>query len=245
MGFNGITGAVNEPGEIPWEIVVIYFALALLFAFYYGKKSGGLKAFTTLDLVYIGIGAAFAVVWEFYIGSFIGRFLPSTPFIGVGFWGRMVIVFIVAALVRKVGSGMLTLFIFDLLSDIFHYGFGGEPMFFIYESLTYGLFVDIMIAITGGKLFGIGYVPKGNGDNIQRATMLTTVLAVVEGGILGFLWAIPDPIFYDGFIGPFIYAYAPNWAKITFHLEAFIPGDVVFGIIASILALRIVKAVGH
>lgn len=243
MGFNGIAGAANEPGEIPWEIVTAYFIIALAIAIYFGKKTGGLKAFTTLDLVYIGIGAAFADVWEFYIGSFLGKFVPSTPFVSISFWGRMIIVFIVAALVRKVGTGMLTLFIFDVLSDATHYGFGGEPMFFIYESLTYGLFVDLMIAATGGKLFGIGLTPKDNGGTSTKLG-LATIIGVIEGAIVGFTWAIPDPIFYDGFFGPFIYAYAPNWAKIQFHLIAFIPGDVIIGIIAALLAMRVVKAVG-
>ena len=40
------------------------------------------------DLIYIGIGAAFAVVWEFYIGAFLGKFIPSNPFFGVGYMGR-------------------------------------------------------------------------------------------------------------------------------------------------------------
>ncbi|MDT7873412.1 MAG: hypothetical protein RRB18_07375, partial [Sulfolobaceae archaeon] len=65
MAFNGISGAVNEPGELPWEVVVGYFVVALAIVFFIGKKYGGLKAFTTLDLVYIGIGGAFAMVWEF------------------------------------------------------------------------------------------------------------------------------------------------------------------------------------
>ena len=73
MAFNGIKGAVNVPGQLPWEVVVGYFAVALAIVYYLGKKYGALKAFTTLDLVYIGIGGAFAMVWEFYIGSFIGR----------------------------------------------------------------------------------------------------------------------------------------------------------------------------
>jgi len=138
MGFNGIAGAVNEPGEIPWELIVLYFSVALAVAFLLGKRGGGLKAFNTLDLIYIGIGSAFAVAWEFYIAGFLDRFIPSNPFVDVGFWGRLIIVFIVAALVRKVGVGMLSLFIFTVLSDIFHYGFGGEPMYFIYETFTYG-----------------------------------------------------------------------------------------------------------
>lgn len=154
-------------------------------------------------------------------------------------------------MVRKVGSGMLTLFIFDLLSDIFHYGFGGEPMFFIYESLTYGLLIDIFIAATSGKLFGIGYKPSnvsssGGEEEVGRKTRtIVTVLAVVEGAILGALWAIPDPIFYLAFFGPFIYGSYVNWGHITFDLIAFLPGDIIFGIIAALISIRIAKAIGQ
>ena len=228
MGFNGICGAVNEPGQLPWEIVVGYFAVALAIVFIMGRKYGGLKALTTLDLVYIGIGGAFAMVWEFYIGSFIGRFLPSTPFVSVGFWGRLVIVFIVAGLVRKAGVGMLTLLIYDILGDLFHYGFGGEPMFMIYEALTYGLFVDLMIVFTQGKIFGIGYTPREVDTPSSISTSRVNLLAVIEGAIVGALWAFPDPLFYDGFFGPFLYAYPVNWAKIMFHIGAFLPGDIVW-----------------
>ena len=38
MGFNGIAGAVNEPGEIPWELVVLYFSVALAVAFLLVKR---------------------------------------------------------------------------------------------------------------------------------------------------------------------------------------------------------------
>jgi hypothetical protein len=246
MGFNGIIGAVNVPGEIPWEVVAGYFAVALATMYFVGKKYGGLKKFTTLDLVYIGIGGAFAMVWEFYIGSFIGRFFPSTPFVDVSFWGRLIIIFIVAGLVRKAGVGMLTLFVFDFLSDLFHYGFGGEPMFFIYEMLTYGLFIDLMIVFTKGKIFGIGYTPKEvDQPHAVSVSRTTNVLAALEGGIVGALWALPDPLFYDGFFGPFIYGYAPNWGKIIFHIEAFLPGDIVMGIIGGILAYYIARAVGQ
>jgi len=58
MGFNGIGFYTNRPGEIPVPIVVAYFVIAILVAIILGKRKGGLKAFTTLDWVYIGIGAA-------------------------------------------------------------------------------------------------------------------------------------------------------------------------------------------
>ncbi|ARM76715.1 hypothetical protein [Acidianus manzaensis] len=264
MGFNGISGIVNAPGELPWELVLLYFAVAIAIAFLFGKKTGGLRGFSTLDLVYIGIGAAFSVVWEFYIGAFLGKFIPSNPFINVGFLGRLLIVFIVAGLVRKVGTGILSLAIFDILGDLFHYGFGGEPIFLIYESLTYGLFVDLLIAATGGQPFGISSF-KG----ISRARGKTTIakassgseeeeeysgnmykpiaygLGAIEGAIIGALWAFPDPLFYDGFFKPFLYGGYVNWGKIIFTIEAFLPGDIIMGIIAGVLAIIIARAVGQ
>ncbi|AWR94140.1 hypothetical protein [Acidianus brierleyi] len=236
MGFNGIGFYTSIPGEIPVPIVVAYFVIAFLVAIILGKRNGGLKAFSTIDWVYIGIGAAAAYVWEFIIGAIIGRIIPSgiSTFVDPSFWGRMFIVFIVAALVRKVGVGMISLFLFDILGDLFHYGFSGEPMFFIYESLTYGLFVDLAIAATGGKLFGIG-ISKGLG--------YVAALAAIEGGIIGLLWAIPDPIFYRAFFDPLIYGATVNYARVVYDLIAFIPGDVAIGILAGLSANRVEKAV--
>jgi hypothetical protein len=87
----------------------------------------------------------------------------------------MIILFVVAALVRKVGVGMISILLFHFLSDLFHYGFNTEPFFFIYFALTYGLFIDIVIGITRGKIFGVGL------------TKYTVGLAALEGGIIGFL----------------------------------------------------------
>jgi len=247
MGFNGIKGVLNAPGMIPWEIVVIYFLGAVVVALYLGKKTGGLRTFKTIDLVYIGIGGALMVVWDFYIGSFLNRFFPSTPFIDFGFWGRLIITFVIAALVRKVGAGMATLFVYNLLGDIFHYGFGGEPMYFIYEVLTYGLFLDIALAATGGNLFPISRVKKAetNGEigNSQVSKTETTAMNMIKGGILGATFALPDPLFYSGFIGPFLYGGYVNWERILFHIGAFLPGDIVAGVLAALIAMRILRVV--
>ncbi len=283
LGFNGISGIVNAPGEIPWELVLLYFVVAIGAAFILGKKYGGLKKFTTLDLVYIGIGSAFAVVWEFYLAGFISRALPSTPFISVGFWGRIFILFIVAALVRKVGVGMSTLFIFNFLSDIISYGFGGEPIYTIYEVLTYGLLIDLFIAMTGGNLFGVlgnrinsftgrkAGVTGGSGEEsdtvvagkqvspesksglsggnylsaINAFVHSTTFKAIVEGGTLAALLAFPDALLYRAFFSPFLYGGVVDWAKVFFDLYAFIPGDIVIGVLAALASVRIVKAIGH
>ncbi|WP_286188926.1 hypothetical protein [Sulfolobus sp. S-194] len=43
---------------------------------------------------------------------------------------------------------MLSLVVFDVLTDAVHYGWSGQLLFFIYEGLTYGLFIDLIIIIT-------------------------------------------------------------------------------------------------
>jgi hypothetical protein len=257
MGFNQIGGYTNVPGEIPWEIVAVYFLAASAIAIYLGRRGGGLRKFSTLDLVYIAVGGALAMVWEFNVGSLI-----KTPsFIDIGFYGRLFILLIVAALVRKVGAGMLTMFVFNLLSDQFHYGYGGEPMYFIYECLTYGLFIDLLIAFTGGKIFGVG-ITEQVGQKVNRKVGPVTVgaqtispnmggkpylspatLAVIEGAILGFLMAFPDPLFYGGFFNPFLYGGVVDWGRIVFNIATFIPLDTFVGALSGLVALRVSRVI--
>lgn len=256
MAFNGIGGYLNSPGMIPWEIVVIYFIVATVFAIAYGWSRGAGPKYKTVDLVYIGVGAAFTTVWEFFVGPFLDKFVPAgaAAYIGFGFFGRILIVLIVAGLVRKVGSGMLTLLIFNLLGDIFHYGFSGEPIYTIYETLTYGLFIDLMIAVTHGHLFGIGADEEigATSGKAAKGNQLTNFLSkytkaapVIMGGVIGFLWAIPDNVLYAGFFNPFLYGGIVNWQSIIFSFWASVPGNIVFGIIAALIAVRVSKVLGQ
>ena len=246
MSFNGIEGNLSVAGMIPWEIVLVYFVIALGFVFYYSRKTGGFKGYKTVDFVYIGIGAAFTVVWEFFIGPLLDKIVPPglTAFIGFGFFGRIVILFIVAGLVRKPGVGMLSLAIFDVLGDIFHYGFSGEPIFAIYEALTYGLFIDLAITIKRGNLFGnfSKKVKAGvNSVNISRQR----IFAAITGAVIGFTWSFPDPFFYKAFFGPLLYGSFVNWQTILFGFAESIPGDIIFGAIAGLIALRVARVIGQ
>ncbi|BAB65317.1 hypothetical protein [Sulfurisphaera tokodaii] len=87
MVFNHIEGNVNIPGEIPWEIILIYFVVAPTLLYLIARKENIIKKFTTLDNVYIGIGAAIATVWEFFIGSFLDRVI-AISYIDLAFWGK-------------------------------------------------------------------------------------------------------------------------------------------------------------
>lgn len=235
---------------IPWELVVAYFGVALLLVLVFGYRGASLKSFSTRDLLFVGVGGAASVAWEFYIGGFFNRFIPASLPIHFTFLGRLIIVFIVAAAVRKVGTGMLTLLIFNLLSDLFYYGFSGEPVYTVYECLTYGLFIDLMIAFTGGRLFGIipgrrSSTGGGGGTEVRRGLSLSQVLVgMTEGAVLGISWAIPDPIFYSAFFSPFLYGGTVNLARVLFHLVQFIPGDIVAGVVAALIAQRLVRALG-
>ncbi|MGP6220371.1 hypothetical protein [Caldiplasma sukawensis] len=239
MSFNGIGAYTTVPGMIPWEIVVIYFALALGIVIYFYRRNKGLENFSTVDFVYIGIGAAFTVVWEFFIGPLLDKIVPPglSAFIGFGFFGRIVVLFIVAGLVRKPGVGMLSLAIFDILGDLVHYGFSGEPVFVFYEALTYGLLIDLAIVFTKGKLFNYSDKEEKNG----RPNLLFPVMI---GAIVGFTWAFPDPFFYRAFFGPFLYGSIVNWSKILFTFAESIPGDIVFGALAGIIAKRVSRVLG-
>lgn len=255
MGFNGIGGYLNSPGMIPWEFVAVYFIVATMFAIIYGRNHGAASRFDTVDYVYIGVGAAFATVWEFFVGPFLDKFVPAgaAAYIGFGFFGRILIVFIVAGLVRKVGSGMLTLLIFNLLGDIFHYGFSGEPIYTIYEVLTYGLFVDLMIAVSSGHLFGIGKTQEERNPETSNNAPLAAkyyyawnkLRAPLMGAFVGFLWAIPESVLYNGFFNPFLYGGTVNWQSIIFSFFASIPGNLVLGGIAAMIAVRVSRVLGQ
>ena len=251
MGFNGIAGTLDQVGQIPWEYVVGYFAIALVVAFLLGRRTGGLSRFTTLDFVYIGIGVAFAVVWQWFIGSFLNGFLPGgvRTYIDFGFMGgQLITMMVVAALVRKVGVGITSFVVYSFLSDIFHYGFGGEPMYFFYEGLTYGLFLDLMIAFTGGNIFGAKSSAKASAEGTMgggSSAKLTGVM-IVEGAVVGFLFAFPDPIIYSGFFANFINGPgAVNWQTIYTNLTTFIISGIPAGAIGGIIANRVSRALGH
>jgi len=62
MVFNHIEGNINIPGELPWELVAAYFIITPIVLYILAKKEGVIKKFTTLDYVYMGIGAAIATV---------------------------------------------------------------------------------------------------------------------------------------------------------------------------------------
>jgi hypothetical protein len=104
-------------------------------------------------------------------------------------------------LVRKVGSGIAVFTVYDLISDFLHLGFRGEPLWLIENTLTYGLFMDVVIFITKGNLFGVLYDVKYK-QNLS---------AIVEGVVMqGFAFSFVYPFFTYGFMAPLVFGFTPN-----------------------------------
>ncbi len=220
-----------KPGMTPWEVVVAYFIIASIIAAIIIKKSN--ERMTTIDFVYAAIGGAVVAVADHIVGDLIYLPSPIYPIINPPVWLRIVAFFVTVGLIRKVGSGMFAMGIFDITGDLIHFGFGGEPLWLIEDVLTYGLMADITIFLTNRKIFGIG------------AGKLSALLAILEGAILGFFFSFVHPFFTYGFFAPFIFGFAPNAQRILYLFVTYVPGDIIIGTISALFANRVAKVVQY
>ena len=81
---------------------------------------------------------------------------------------------------------------------------------------------------------------KGGGSSGKLVGIM-----LVEGGIIGFLFAFPDPIIYSGFFSSFLNGYTPNWQSNYSLLAAYLTSGIPAGAIAGVLANRIARALGQ
>ncbi|BFH73904.1 hypothetical protein SJAV_18480 [Sulfurisphaera javensis] len=218
-----------KPGTTPLPIVLAYFIIAVVVAVFLFKKAK--PKFNAIDLAIIGVGGALVAVADHIIGDAI--FLPSGiyPIINPPVWFRIFVFFITVGVVRKVGSGMMSMAVYDIVSDLIHFGFTGEPFWLIEDVFTYGLMADIVIFLTHGKIFGI------------REEKDPILLAILEGGALGFFFSFIHPFFTYGFIAPMVFGFIPDQARVMYLFITYIPGDIVIGAISAIVANRVAKVV--
>ena len=218
-----------KPGVTPLPIILGYFVIVTIIIIILLLKAK--PKFNAIDLAIIGVGGALVAIFDHIIGDAI--FLPSGiyPIINPPVWFRIFVFFITVGVVRKVGSGMTTMAVYDIVSDLIHFGFTGEPLWLLEDILTYGAIVDIAIFITRGKIFGIGE---------KRDQLL---LAILEGGIIGFAFSFIHPFFTYGFFAPLIFGFIPNQAIIMYLFITYIPGTTFVGAISAILANRVSKVI--
>lgn len=216
-----------QPGITPLPLVLGYFVFAAIVAVFILRKS----KFTSTDLVLAGVGGALVAVADHIIGDAI--FLPSPiyPIINPPVWFRILVFFIVIGVIRKVGAGMLSMAVFDIVGDLVKFSFTGEPLWLIEDVFTYGLIADIFIFLTKGRIFGIG----------DKKDQL--LVAGTEGGALGLLFSFVHPFFTYGFIAPIVFGFVPDQARVMFLFISYIPGDVFIGVISALIANRVGKVV--
>ncbi|MEM3188970.1 MAG: hypothetical protein QXR72_12200 [Saccharolobus sp.] len=218
-----------KPGVTPLPIILGYFVIVTIIIIILLLKAK--PKFNAIDLAIIGVGGALVAIFDHIIGDAI--FLPSGiyPIINPPVWFRIFVFFITVGVVRKVGSGITTMAVYDIVSDLLHFGFTGEPLWLLEDILTYGAIVDIAIFITRGKIFGIGE---------KRDQLL---LAILEGGIIGFIFSFIHPFFTYGFFAPLIFGFIPNQARIMYLFITYIPGTTFVGAISAIIANRVSKVI--
>ncbi|KUO93229.1 MAG: hypothetical protein RXQ96_07610 [Thermocladium sp.] len=239
--WNGVHFNLNS--VIPWYVILIY-GLIYVGVLAWIWRSGKFSSFKTIDFVYIALIVALLIVYNFFISPIIPKVGAITTWFYYPMIGEIFLLLTVAALVGKPGTMAITMFVYTLLSDIFHYGFGGEPFYFIYEILAYGAILDMWLAYRG-ELFLSPYIKSRPGSTsagasleerikaqASKATTVGYVLMVLDALIGAIPMAVAYSLFYRGFFATFVsgFVYKPSLVYAT--TIASVGGGIVMGLIS-------------
>jgi hypothetical protein len=228
MVWNGVHFNLNT--IIPWPIVLLWTLLyfALLAWAWRPKEGRPFGNFKTIDFVYIALAAALLNVYRFFISPLIPRVGSVTTYFYYPDIGDVFLVMLVAALVGKPGSVGLFLFIFDIIADIIHYGFGGQPFWFVYETTAYGAMVDLWLIYRGryymmpfqgvlSKSANPGVGGGGSAEELEEELKPAKALFIVDALLGGITISAAYPVWYRGFWATFVegYTYTPSFWAIT------------------------------
>ncbi len=235
--------------------MIIYF-LVIIGLLGYAWNKHILANFKTVDFVYMGLLSAILVIFNFFISPLIPKFTAVTSIFYYTTIGELFILFLVAALIGKAGSVMIMMFIYTVLSDIFHYGFGGEPFWIFYEITAYAALIDLYLLLRG-KYMGTPYQrtfraaattvqtaqPAGKGKQLKEGVRKIRGLYFLDGAVVGFVVMIAYNFWYQGFWATFVegYLYTPNY--ILFETATNGLGGIVAGIILAPLVYYIKKVI--
>lgn len=241
--WNGVYFNTNT--IIPWPIVLaftlIYFGLL---AWAWRPREGrAFGKFRTLDFVYVALVAALTIVYNFFISPLIPKVGSITTYFYYPLIGEIFLLQLVAALSGRPGVVGLTMFVYTLLSDIVHYGFGGEPFWFIYEMTAYGALIDLWLIYRGEAIF-TPYLkaPKMalDGGEVEEAAPPSDIGVVFADGVISGAWiGMAYPFWWRGFWGTFVTGYVTTvqfWAitSVTGLLAGAVMGALVAPLVAYI-----------
>ncbi|ADY02279.1 MAG: hypothetical protein ACP5L5_07820 [Vulcanisaeta sp.] len=246
MTWNGVHFNLNT--IIPWYVILIWILLyfALLAWAWRPKEGRPFGNFKTIDFVYVALIAALLIVYNFFISPLIPKVGTVTTYFYYPIIGEMFLVMLAAALVGKPGSAGLTMFIYTLLSDIIHYGFGGEPFWFLYEVTSYAAIIDLWLIYRGRYYMmpfrGVfkGAIGSKTGDSesvaseeLEEELKPAKALFIIDAVLGGITISIAYPFWWRGFWGPFVLgiSYTPSFWFIT--TVASIGAGIVLGLVVA------------
>jgi len=190
--------------------------------------------------------AALLIVYNFFISPLIPKVGAVTTYFYYPIIGETFLVMLAAALVGKPGSAGLTMVIYTLLSDIIHYGFGGEPFWFIYEVTAYAAIIDLWLIYRGRYYMmpfqgvfskstdpGVGEGGSVDAEELEEELKSAKALFIVDALIGGITISAAYPVWYRGFWATFVegYTYTPSFWAITSVVS--IGAGVVLGLIVA------------
>jgi hypothetical protein len=240
----------NTHTIIPWPVVLIFAALYfVLLAWAWRPKEGrAFGKFRTIDFVYVALVAALLVVYNFFISPLIPKIGSITTYFYYPLIGEIFLIQLAAALSGRPGVAGLMMFIYTLLADIVHYGFGGEPFWFIYEMTAYAGLTDLWLIYRGEAIFTPylrppkvlatdGGAAQTGGE--EAAPPRRRWIIFVDGIISGAWASLAYPFWWRGFWGTFVTGYVTSvqfWAVTS---AAALGAGVVMGAVLAPLVYYI------
>ncbi|MGC8557796.1 MAG: hypothetical protein ACP5NC_02235 [Nitrososphaeria archaeon] len=213
MVWNGVH--FNTYTVIPWPVMVLLVAIYLGSLLVYWNADKKRPILTTRDASYIGLAAAILVVYNYFVAPLLPSVSILNDFFNISMIGDIYLLLLVAALVGKPGSVGITIIVFDLLGDITHYGFGGEPFWIIGDVIAYAFIIDMWLIIRKNKF------------------MSTRGMSFLDGVIGGIAYSVSVPLFFMGFWGSFVHGYLFNPNFVVFRTLASLPEGIVFGLLVT------------
>ena len=214
-------------------------------------KRGWFKFYTNVDLVTISMLAAAQVVWVQIIGRqlvfpALNR-IPLTYNFAVGDFPYILLLITAVMLVRKPGTVSLTLFVYNIVSEIGWYGL--NPLWWAYP-FAEGLPADLYLLIRGRATFTEKlsfFKVRAEQVDIEKLEVPTiSFLPLIDGAMIGFLRGFFMQlslylVFYPNlFHIYYAWGYAFWWMTIPWSI-----GNAIEGAISVPIAKKIEEAVQY
>jgi hypothetical protein len=223
MVWNGVH--FNTYTVIPWPVMASLIAIYIgsIIAYWTINPKNKRPMLTTRDMTYMGLVAAMLVVYNYFIAPLVPSISVLDDFFQLSMIGDIYMLLLVAALVSKPGSVGITVIMFDLLGDITHYGFGGEPFWIIGDVIAYAMIIDLWLIFRRG--------------NFMSSHIKKSIMPFMDGIMGGIAYAVSVPLFFMGFWGSFVHGFIFNYHFVLFRVVLSIPEGIIFGIIVTPLVI--------